>query len=94
VYDKKDGVSVFMVRNAIHIHDVIIPFFLEFPLVGTKSLELEIFVQFMELVFNKKHLGPSLENRDVFIAMAKLTRELNSKRVNPAKLYRTDYIIN
>jgi hypothetical protein len=26
--------------------------------------------------------------------MAELTRELNSKRINPAKLHRTDYIVN
>ena len=94
LYDKKDGVSVYMVRNAINIKNIIIPFFLEHPLVGTKSIELEIFMLFMDLVLNKKHLGPSLENRDAFIAMAELTRKLNSKRINPAKLHRTEYIVN
>jgi hypothetical protein len=28
-----------MVRNITDIHNVIIPFFLEYPLVGTKSIE-------------------------------------------------------
>jgi hypothetical protein len=55
LYDKKDGVSVYMVRNALNIKNIIIPFFLEHPLVGTKSIDLEKFILFMDLVLNKKH---------------------------------------
>ena len=39
VYDKKDGVHVFMVRNLNEINQKILPFFIEYPLVGTKSYE-------------------------------------------------------
>jgi len=94
VYDKKDGVSVFMVRNILDIHNIIIPFFLEYPLVGTKSIDLEIFIKYMKLILDKKHLGTELLNRDIFIEMANLCKELNSKRINPYKLHRINYIIN
>lgn len=94
IYDKKDGVSVYMVRNITDIHNVIIPFFLEYPLVGTKSIELDIFIQYMKLVLNKHHLGIELVNRDIFIDMAILCKNLNSKRINPYKLHRINYIIN
>jgi len=94
VYDKKDGVSVFMVRNMLNINNIIIPFFLEYPLIGTKSIELEIFIRYMKLVVNKHHLGTELYHRDIFIEMATLCKELNSKRINPKKLHRINYLIN
>jgi len=94
IYDKNDGVSVFMVRNLQQIHNIIIPFFIEYPLVGTKSFEFETFILFMKLVLDKKHLGNQLENRDIFIKMLLLCKELNSKRINPKKLYRIDYLID
>jgi len=83
-----------MVRNLLDIHNVIIPFFLEYPLVGTKSIELDIFIQYMKLVLNKHHLGIELVHRDIFIDMSLLCKELNSKRINPKKLHRINYIIN
>jgi hypothetical protein len=61
IYDKKDGVSFFMVRNISDINNLIIPFFLEYPLVGTKSIELEIFIRYMNLVLGKNHLGTDTE---------------------------------
>ena len=94
VYDKKDGVSVFMVRNILDINNIIIPFFLEYSLVGTKNIELEIFIKYMKLVLDKQHLGTDLIHRDVFIQMAILCKELNSKRINPQKLHRINYLIN
>jgi len=94
IYDKKDGVSVYMVRNMFNINKIIIPFFLEYPLVGTKSIEFEKFIQFMNLVLSKNHLGKELLHRDIFIEMALLCKELNSKRINPQKLHRIHYLIN
>jgi len=94
IYDKKDGVSVYMVRNMLNIKKIIIPFFLEYPLVGTKSIEFEKFIQFMNLVLSKNHLGKELLHRDIFIEMALLCKELNSKRINPQKLHRIHYLIN
>jgi len=94
IYDKKDGVSVYMVRNMLDIDKIILPFFLEYPLVGTKSLELEKFIKFMNLVLSKRHLGTELLHRDIFIEMALLCKELNSKRINPNKLHRIHYLMN
>jgi hypothetical protein len=74
VYDKKDGVHVYMIRNLINIRKIIIPFFIEHPLVGTKSYEFEKFVNLVELIGSKKHIAPSpLEiQREKFIEMASL----------------------
>jgi hypothetical protein len=94
VYDKKDGVHVFMVRNLIEINNIIIPFFIQNPLVGTKSFEFEKFIQLVKLIKLKKHIGKDISNRDIFIKMALICKELNSKMVNNKKLARLDFIIN
>jgi hypothetical protein len=96
VYDKKDGVHVYMIRNIINIRKFIIPFFIEHPLVGTKSYEFEKFVNLVELILSKKHITPSpLEvQREKFIEMAYICKNLNSKMVNPKKLARLDFIID
>jgi hypothetical protein len=44
------GVHVYMIRNIINIRKIIIPFFIEHPLVGTKSYEFEKFVNLVELI--------------------------------------------
>ena len=94
VYDKKDGVHVFMVRNIIEINLKIIPFFIDYPLVGTKSFEFEKFMKLVALISSKKHLGKEASNRDVFIEMALICKELNGKMKNPKKLARIDFIID
>jgi len=94
VYDKKDGVHVFMVRNLIEINNIIIPFFIQNPLVGTKSFEFEKFIQLVKLIKLKKHIGKEISNREVFIEMALICKELNFKMENTKKLARIDFIIN
>ena len=94
VYDKKDGVHVFMVRNLKEIHNKIIPFFIDHPLVGTKSYEFEKFTQLASLILSKKHIGIGVDNRDAFIEMALICKELNAKMENPKKLARIDFIVN
>ena len=96
VYDKKDGVHVYMIRNIININNIIIPFFIEHPLVGTKSYEFEKFVKLVELILSKKHIRPSpLEiQRENFIEMAYICKNLNSKMVNPKKIARLEFIID
>jgi hypothetical protein len=94
VYDKKDGVSVFMVRNLIEISKIIIPFFIKYPLVGTKSYEFEKFIQLVNLILSKNHIGKENSNREAFIEMALICKDLNSKMVNPKKLARIEFIIN
>lgn len=94
VYDKKDGVHVFMVRNLNEINQKILPFFIEYPLVGTKSYEFEKFTQLASLILSKKHIGIGVDNRDAFIEMALICKELNAKMENPKKLARIDFIVN
>ena len=94
VYDKKDGVHVFMVRNVIEINKIILPFYIKYPLVGTKSLEFEKFSNLIELILSGKHLGKNISNRDAFIEMALICKDLNDKMENPKKLTRLDFIIN
>jgi hypothetical protein len=94
VYGRKDGVHVFMVRNLIEINNVIIPFFIQNPLVGTKSFEFEKFIKLVNLILSKKHIGKESLNRDIFIEIALICKELNSKMINNRKLARLDFIIN
>lgn len=96
VYDKKDGVHVYMIRNIMNIKKIIIPFFIEHPLVGTKSYEFEKFVNLVELILSKRHITPSpLEiQREKFIEMANICKNLNSKMVNPKKIARLDFIVD
>ena len=94
VYDKKDGVHVFMVRNLNEINQKILPFFIEYPLVGTKSYEFEKFTQLASLILSKKHIGIGVDNRDAFIEMALICKELNAKMENHKKLARIDFIVN
>ena len=42
----------------------------------------------------KKHIGKEINNRDVFIEMALICKELNSKMDNTKKITRIDFIIN
>jgi len=94
VYDKKDGVHVFMVRNLIEINNIILPFFVQYPLVGTKSLEFEKFSQLVKLIMSKKHIGKDKSNRDIFIEIALMCKSLNDKMNNPKKLARINFILN
>ena len=90
VYDKKDGVHVFMIRNIINIKKFIIPFFIEHPLVGTKSYEFEKFVKLVNMISEKKHIKPSplVIQKETYIEMAIICKNLNSKMVNPKKIGR------
>lgn len=94
VYDKKDGVHVLMIRNLNHLNSTIIPFFIKYPLVGTKSYEFEKFNNLVKLILSKKHIGHESHNRDIFIKMALICKELNSKMINPKKIARLNLIIN
>lgn len=94
VYDRKDGVSVMMVRNLQLITLHILPFFYTFPLVGSKSYEYERWFKLVQLIISKQHLGSELFNRDIFIEMAYICKELNAKVANPKKIARLDMIID
>jgi hypothetical protein len=94
VYSRQNGVGTVSFRK-ISVHkESIIPFFMEYPLIGSKSYEFERWVQLVNLLYEKKHVGDSLSNRDIFLDFAYICRELNAKRDNPAKIIRSDIIIN
>jgi hypothetical protein len=91
--ERKDEVLVLMSRNLITLNNLIIPFFVKYPLVGTKSYELEKFKNLVELILTKKHIGTEASNRDVFLEMCLIIKELNSKVINNRKSSRLDIIM-
>ena len=91
--ERKDEVLVLMVRNLSVLNNLIIPFFIKYPLVGTKSYEFEKFKQLVELILTKKHIGNISSNRDVFLKMCYIIKDLNSKVINNRKSSRLDIII-
>ena len=90
---RKDEVLVLMARNLSVLNNIIIPFFIKYPLVGTKSYEFEKFKQLVELILTKKHIGNTSSNRDVFLNMCYIIKDLNSKVINNRKSSRLDIII-
>lgn len=94
VYDRKDGTHAFVVRNLVDLNSVIIPFFIKYPLVGTKSYEFEKFINIIQLIISKKHVGSSLENRDAMVELAIMFKDLNLKAGSQGKRSRLDIIIN
>ena len=90
VYDRTCGVSVITFRNLQTLKHLITPFFIENPLVGTKSYEFERWVGLVDIFYNKQHIGKSLEQRDVFLKFLSLTKELNAKRANKRKNLKID----
>ena len=94
VYDRKDGCHAFAVRNLFDLKNVIIPFFLEYPLIGTKSYEFEKFMLLLDLMMLKSHIGKNPEHRDVLIKMALMIKDLNSKLGNDRKQKRNEFIVS
>lgn len=93
VYSRKNNVGTVSFRKISVLKDTIIPFFLENPLLGLKSYEFERWASLVEIVYQQKHVGGSLSNRDALLDFAIISRELNSKRNNVRKEIRSDIII-
>jgi hypothetical protein len=90
VYHRTCGVSVVTFRNLHTLKHEIIPFFKEYPLVCSKSLEFERWINLVEIFYTKEHLGKTLAQRDVFLQFLSLAKELNAKRLNKRKLLKID----
>lgn len=90
VYDRTCGVSVVTFRNLQTLKHTIRPFFIEYPLIGSKSIEFERWCELVDIFYAKEHLGKTLDQRDVFLKFLSLTRELNAKRENKRKLLKID----
>jgi len=94
VYGRKNNVGTVSFRKISVLKNTIVPFFLDYPLLGLKSYEFERWVSLVELLNSQQHTSSSLSGRDALIDFAILCKELNSKRNNPRKVVRSDVIIN
>jgi hypothetical protein len=93
VYSRQNGVGTVSFRKISVLKERIIPFFIEHPLLGSKSYEFERWIQLVDILYLQKHVGNSLSNRGIFLDYSYVCRELNAKRDNPAKVIRSDIII-
>ena len=55
VYYKKNSIS-FEVTNFSNIYEIIIPFFIKYPILGVKNLDLSDFIAVANMIKDKKHL--------------------------------------
>jgi|NOAtaT_6_FD_contig_121_524477_length_1411_multi_5_in_0_out_0_1 hypothetical protein len=94
VYPRQNNVGTVSFRKISVLKDTILPFFIQYPLIGRKSFEFERWVNLVYLVHSKKHVGTSLESRDAFLSFAFIMKDLNSSRFNPIKDSRLDIIIS
>lgn len=94
IYNKPNNVSVVAFRNVKVLKEVIIPFFYKYPLVGIKSYELERWIKLIDIYYNKKHIGKNISTKNYILEFAKISKELNIRRVNKNKLHRIDIIID
>lgn len=93
VHDKAHGVSVLSFRNMKVLTSVIIPFFLQHPLLTLKGSQFDTWHQIVIILSAKSHVGKTLEARDNLLVVARLMRELNSSRDHTTKSRRNAVII-
>jgi len=94
VYGRQNNVGSVSFRKISVLKNDIIPFFIKYPLIGRKSKEFERWVQLVEIIYTKKHIGETIETRNVFIEFAYILKDLNASPFNPKKEIRLDIIIS
>jgi len=94
VYGRQNNIGTVSFRKISVLKTKIIPFFIEYPLLGRKTKDFERWVELVEIIYTKKHIGETLEIRDTFIKFAYILKNLNSSRFNPKKEIRLNIIIN
>jgi len=94
VYARPNNMSVYSVRNTKDLREVIIPYFISYPLISNKARELETFYKYLDLLSENKHVGNTLNSRDQFLKLALILKELNAKRLVGHKSDRLDLIID
>lgn len=95
IYDKPNNISVMAIRNVKALQKVIVPFFCKYPLIGSKSYQLERWKNLIYIYYNKKHTTRSMEGKNYVISFAEICRELNLRRSsNNKKVERMNIIIN
>lgn len=93
VHEKAHGVSVLAFRNMRILASIIIPFFLQYPLLTLKGVHFDIWCKIVNILSAKSHVGKTLVARDNLLEVARLMRELNSSRESTKKFRRSDIII-
>jgi LAGLIDADG endonuclease len=94
IYNKPNNVSVVAFRNVKVLNNNIVPFFLNYPLVGSKSYEFEKWIKLVNIYYNKKHLRKNVYSKEYILEFAKIVKDLNIKRRNQFKIVRMDKILN
>jgi hypothetical protein len=94
VYARENNVGTVSFRKISALKETIIPFFLQYPLLGLKSYEFERWVSLVDILHQQKHVGGSLSHRDALLDFALISAELNSKRNNIRKEVRSKVLIN
>lgn len=96
VYDKGTGIGVYKVRSLTDLSSVIVPYFNQYPPLGRKAINYNIWLEALELISLKAHVEASLSSRDVLVKYLILTKKLNvsDAKANARKLQRLDVIIN
>lgn len=90
VYDKPNNMCVVAFRRISILKGVIIPFFQRYPLIGVKGLEFTRWCKLVEILDQKQYIGRTLLNRDILIEWGKISKHLNSSRLNNSKQARID----
>jgi hypothetical protein len=67
---------------------VIIPFFLQHPLLTLKGVQFDTWCQIVNILSTKSHVGKTLVARDNLLLVARLMRELNSSTFSAGGLGR------
>jgi hypothetical protein len=93
VFLKPNDMAVVSFRRTSTLKTLIIPFFLEYPLLTTKSYEFERWCSLIDILCSQKHIGDSLSAKQAFLDFTRTAKELNSKRNTPNKEVRADVII-
>jgi LAGLIDADG endonuclease len=94
VYNKPNNVSVVAFRNVKVLNDIIVPFFIKYPLVGLKSYEFEKWVKLVNIYYNKNHIRKDISSKESILDYTNIVKILNMKRKNEKKMRRIDKILN
>jgi len=94
VYPRQNNVGTVSFRKISVLKDTIIPFFIKYPFIGRKSKEFERWIELVNLLYLKKHLGDTLDSRHSFIQFSHILIDLNPSLINPTKLIRLKIIID
>jgi len=57
VYARQNNVGTVSFRKISILKNIIIPFFIQYPLLGRKSQEFERWIKLVEIIYTKKHVG-------------------------------------